>query len=329
MRLSAADLEKVLGILEKIDQGKIHPRVPDRIGRFLRQYEKGRVQLDHVLGEHGVERRVDAAVSGTAVGTIELCPILEARVSLHGFPLGEVGETLALSEELGGLTNLVMWLNGPVANAVYNLLVENQTGVRLAGDYRWTPPTQLTPGASYVEPSHLNIKWQDARCLKAVADDLDRPPHALEYIRDYRIGPPGLKYFRCVCTQRSGGKWHVLPALMPSKPLEIEEILPGVVSGLDGSGLAALLVYREPWSSAWTIAAGAAIGAEHAFAHAIAWADFQRELDSSEIDGTIFAGIRESLRANNLRPPGFGEPNLTRSLLPVARDVLRWLRGSG
>ena len=33
--------------------------------------------------------------------------------------LGEVAGTLAISEELGGLTNLVMWLKGPIANAAY------------------------------------------------------------------------------------------------------------------------------------------------------------------------------------------------------------------
>jgi len=328
VRLTAADLAKVRDILEKIDQGLIHPQMPNRIGRFLRQYGSGRAQLDQVLAKGGAERRADAAVSGCLLGTIEVHAILESEMSLLGFPLGEVAGTLALSEELGGLTNVVMWLKGPGANAAYNLLRENR-GLRLSGDYRWTPPGRLTPGEAQLKLSELPIRWQDARCLKAVADDLIRPPHALEYVPDYRMGPPGLKYFRCVCTLKTGQEWQVLPALARSRSLEVAEVLPEVMPALDAAELVMLLIYREPWSRGWTIVAGAAIHADDALAHAIAWADFHKELDGSELDRTIIAGIRESFRASGLRPAGFAEPNLARSLLPVPRDVLRWLRGAG
>jgi hypothetical protein len=329
VRLTAAELAKLLAILEKIDRGLIHPRAPDRIGRFLRQYSGGRAQLDQVLGKRGVERRADAAVSGRALDAIEVHPILRPEVSLLGFPLGEVAETLAISEELGGLTNMAMWLKGPVANAAYNLLRENQSGLRLSGDYRWTPPARLTPGEAHLEPGELPIRWQDARCLKAVAEDLDRPAHALEHVLDYRMGQAGLKYFRCVCTLKRARNWQVLPGLARPRPLEVAEARPEVLSDLNGAELAALLIYREPWSRAWTIVAGAPISAEDAFAHAVTWADFQRELDGCEIDGKLIGGIRESLRASGLRPADPAEANLTRRLLPAARDVLRWLRGLG
>lgn len=323
-----ADLAKVLAILEKIDQGMASPRMPDRIGRFFRQYHGGRAQLDRILAASGVERRSDAAVSGNALGTIDVHPILVPEVSLLGFPLGEVAGTLAISEELGGLTNLVMWLKGPVANAAYNLLRQNP-GVRLSGDYRWTPPARLTLGEAHLEPSELPVKWQDARCLKAVADDIGRPPHALEYVLDYRMGPPGLKYFRCVCALKKRHEWEVLPALGRPSRLEVAEVLPKVVSALGSAQLGMLLIYREPWSRAWTILAGGAVDAEGALAHAVTWADFQRELDGSQIDRTIIQGIRESFRESGLQVTGSAEANLKLSLLPVARVALRWLRGAG
>src|SRR5207247_1027471 len=180
------------------------------------------------------------------------------EISVLGFPLGEVAEALTVSEELGGLVNTVMWLKGPVANAAYNLLRTN-TGLQLRGDYRWTPPAGITPGEALLEASDSAITWQRARCLKAVADDLFRPPHALEYVLDYRLGPPGIKYFRCVCVANDDKKWRVLPGLTEPKGLELAEALPEVRRTLAGAELATLLIYREPWSNGWTIVNGAVI----------------------------------------------------------------------
>jgi hypothetical protein len=162
--------------------------------------------------------------------------------------------------------------------------------------------------------------------LKAVADDLTRPPHALEYVLDYRMGPPGLKYFRCVCAVKRGREWLVLGALTQPRPLDVAAVDPE--TRLDTCELSALLIYREPWSNAWTIVASSPIDAGDALAHAITWADFQRELDGNELDAALVAGIRDSFRSTDLGPVDFGEPDLTRNLLPVARDILRCLRGS-
>lgn len=324
--LTANQLADVLGVLDRIDQGLIHPRIPGRIGRFLRQYHAGRAQVDRVVAESKLERRADAAVSGNALGAIEIHSMLEPEVSILEFPLGEVAGTLAISEQLGGLTKLVMWLKGPVANATFNLLRGHQ-GVRLSGDYRWTPPARLTPGEARLEPSAVSIRWQDARCLKAAADDVVRPPHALEYVLDYRIGPPGLKYFRCVSTRKEGRHWMVLPGLSQPRPLEVCRVLPGVASALNSAEFALVLIYREPWSGAWTIADGAAVDAEGCLAHAMSWADFRRELDGSQIDGDLAHGIREALGMCGLRPAGQPKPNMAHGLLPVARSVLASLRG--
>lgn len=324
--LTSDDLETVLGILERIDQGLTEPRFPDRIGRFLRQYRSGQPRVNAVLAQYGIRRRADAAVSGHSLEPVEIHAILEPKVSLRGFPLGEVGETIAISEELGGVANVVMWLKGPVANAAYNMFRENP-GVRLSGDYRWSPLARVTPGEARVEVVRGGVNWQTARCMKAVADDLLRPPDALEYVLDYRLGPPGIKYFRCVCALRAPTEWRVLPALgeprgLPHAPASAE--VRKKLGTIDE--LATLLIYREPWSNDWTIVDALAINPDHAYAHAVSWADFQKELDGSATDGSIIRGIRESLSECGLRPSGFPEANLDRKLLPVVRDVLRSLR---
>lgn len=324
MTLDANDLSKVLGILEKIDQGRISPQMPDRIGRFLRQYARGRAALSDVIARHQEDRRADAAISGRTLGTIEIQPLLKPEVRLLTFPLQEVAETVAMSEELGGVINVIMWLKGPVASALYNLLLRNP-GTRLTGDYRWTPPARLTPGEAQLEPSSVMTGWQHARCLKAVADDLIRPPHALEYVVDYRLGPPGLKYFRCVCALKRANGWQVLPALAQSRVLEISAVVTEV--HLNALELAALLIYREPWSNGWTIVASVPIDPSEAVAHAITWADFRREIDGSAVDAPIVSAIHEAFRASGLGSAEFGAPNLRRSLLPLACDILRRLRG--
>ena len=327
MKLSTTELAKLLRILEKIDKGSIHPRMPDRIGRFLRQYGSGRKELDRTLTRCHVERRADAAVSGRALGTVEIHSFLKPEISLLGFPLAEVAETVAISEQLGCFVNVTMWLKGPTANTAYNLLRQNPA-LRLTGDYRWTPSARLTLGESQIESIGEVTTWQHARCLKAVADDIIRPPHALEYVLDYRIGPSSMKYFRCVCAMKNSEKWQVLPGLSKSRTLEVAAVSPEVKFE-KGEKLYTLLIYCEPWSRAWTIAEAVPINAEQALAHAITWADFQRELSGLGVEPTIVAGSQQAMRAAGLSPAEFGHIDLTRYLLPIPRDVLLSLRRTG
>lgn len=327
MKLSTTELAKLLRILEKIDKGLIHPRMPDRIGRFLRQYGSGRKEVDSTLTRCHVERRADAAISGRGLGTVEIHSFLKPEVSLLGFPLGEVAETLAISEQLGCFVNVTMWLNGPTANTAYNLLRQNPA-LRLTGDYRWTPSARLTPGEAHIESIGEVTSWQHARCLKAVADDIIRPPHALEYVLDYRIGPPSMKYFRCVCAIKDSEKWRVLPGLSKSRTLEVAAVSPEVKLH-KSEKLYTLLIYCEPWSRTWTIVEAVPINAEQALAHAITWADFQRELSGLGVEPAIVAGSQQALRAAGLSSADFAHINLTRCLLPLARDVLLSLRRTG
>jgi len=324
VRLDTQELAKLLKVLEKIDRGLARPRIPGHIGRFLRQYARGRMELGKVLAENNVVRRSDGVISGRTLRAVEVCPIIDAEVSLLGFPMGEVAETVAISEQLGGLLNMTMWLKGPVANSTFNLLRENP-GLRLTGDYRWTPPARLTPGEACIEPLEAVAGWHRVRCLKAVADDLARPPHALEYVLDYRLGPPGLKFFRSVCVMKHRNKWLVLPGLAQPRPLEIAGVVP---RAKDIHELSALLIYREPWSPAWTVVAAVPVTEEDVLAHATAWADFRKELEDSKVDAAIIGGINDALRATGLRPTEFGQPYLVHNLFPIACQLLKWLHGT-
>jgi hypothetical protein len=251
--------------------------------------------------------------------------MISPEVSSFGFPLGEIGETLAISEELGTVASVVMWLKGAVANSAYNLLCETLS-LRLDGDYRWTPPSRLSPGEARLASRDSRLTWMHARCLKAVADDIERPPHAVEYILDYRMGPPGLKFFRCICAFKEGGRWMVVPCLKPPVPLAFEE---GAPSGLRQSpaSFAALLAYREPWSSGWVVVDSTTVDSNYAIAHAITWADFQLELTSGSLTPEIVRGIRTGLQHSALRITTAAAPPLERRLLTPARDILLWLRG--
>ena len=107
-------------------------------------------------------------------------------------------------------------------------------------------------------------------------------------------------------------------------------MIPGArpLQSLENNGLAMLLIYREPWSSAWTIVDGGPIESDEALAHCVTWADFQLELGGDSISPDLVRGVRNSLRASGIQPDGLGKPGIERSLLPVARDVLRHMRGS-
>src|SRR5262249_50715463 len=159
--------------------------------------ESGRRELRAVLTQQCASCRSDGAVSGKLLGAIEVHALIEPKVDVLAFPLGETAGTLAVSEQLGGILNLRMWLKAGTPQAAFNVL-QDTFAVRLVGDYRWTPLAQVTPGEARIESTGGSLSWRGSRCLKAVADDLLRPPHAVEYVLDYRMGPPGLKFFRTI-----------------------------------------------------------------------------------------------------------------------------------
>lgn len=325
MTLSQSQLADILGILEKIDRGIIQPRFRDRIGRFLRQYQSGRRELRAVLAQQSTSCRSDGAVSGKLLGAIELHALIDPEVDVLAYPLGETASTLAVSEQLAGILNLRMWLKAGTAQAAFNVL-RDTSAVRLVGDYRWTPLAQVTPGEARIELTGGSLSWQSARCLKAVADDLLRPPHAVEYVLDYRMGPPGLKFFRTICASRANEVWQALPCLGQARPFKVSTA--GAGDSVPPSDLLLLLVYCEPWSSDWTIARAVAIQPDEVLAHALTWAHFRAELSGESFDAVTVTAAREALRAWGVKSSDVGPVNLDPQLLPVAKTLLQYIRGT-
>jgi hypothetical protein len=256
---------------------------------------------------------------------VEVTALHAPKINLHPFPLGEVAEVLVLCEQLGCLSSLVMWIKGPIANTAYNLIREGP--VEMNGDFRWHPLARLTPGESSVSSSSSILTWVGARFLKAVADDIGRPPHALEYFYDDEFGPPGIKYFRCIAAERREGNWVAFGASRFRAVVPIAGNVTGALSRVSHADVAALLVYREPWSTTWTLVSAYPLELDQAFAHVCTWYDYQQELIGAALDPRSIAIIRRSFAEEGFRLHGTDDPNLERSLIPLARDLHAFLRG--
>jgi hypothetical protein len=300
--------------------------MPDRLGQFFRQYRNGREQLQRLFANIPSKRSNAGALSGQNLGAVEIHPLTQSVVHVQGFPLGEVADTTAISEELGGITHVTTWLKGPVANAVFNLL-NSKCAIRAEGDYRWKPPSRWTPGEAKITPVETVLRWQDARCIKAVSDDIERPPHALEYIPDFQFGVPGLKYFRSICIVTTASGAYVLPCLGTPRLLRLEQSSSFQIAKRRAGTLALCLAYREPWDDSWTIVKAMDTDQSNVVAHAISWADFQRELDGSRVDGPTLRSIRQALSSDAFHGKHSVEPNIEQRLVPAAREMLRLLRG--
>ena len=324
MTLNQAQLAELLRILDKIDRGVIQPRLGDRIGRFLRQYESGRRELRAVLAQHSVTCRSDGAVSGNLLGPIEIHSLVDPDVDALAFPLGEVASTLVISEQLGAILNIRMWLNAGTAQAAFSVLKE-ASALRLLGDYRWTPLGQLTPGEAQIQSGVSSLSWQSARCLKAVADDLLRTPHAVEYVLDYRLGPPSLKFFRTICATRANRVWTALPCFGEPRTFNVSAI--ATEDGIPAGDLLLLFMYREPWSNDWTVVRAISIEPADALAHALTWTHFRSELSSERFDPVAVTAAHESLRPWGVKTDDVGDLNFDQHLRPVPKTLLQRVRG--
>lgn len=325
VRLSGAQLNEFLGVLDHIDHRGAAPRFAGRMGTFLRQYKDGHLRLASLFRDSGDLERSDGAISGSYLGPVTLHPLVDPKIGVLGFPLGEVADTFAISEELGGIVNVVMWLKSPMANAANDILKTRQS-IRLDGDFRWTPTARLAVGAANVDATSA-LTWKQSRSIKAVADDVARPPHALEYILDYRMGSPGMKFFRSMCVVRRNDTLTVLPAFAEPTLLAISDTSPDIVGSIPEGEVSCLLAYREPWDASWTAVESVRVTAEDALSHVVSWADYQLELRDSQIDGETVAAIRKSWLAAGLPlGRGYSEFNIEHRLLPIVRAVIRELR---
>jgi hypothetical protein len=332
VNLSSEELAQLVRIVNRIHEGKAAPRADGRVGQFLRGCEHGRLDVQHLLARHGISTRDDGWVPGDDIGPIELRILAELKTAVPSEAWGPVETAPVLSEQLGGVAELTLWTDARAANHVRVLFArDNHATVRLAGRYRWFAPSRVTPGESSAEIVDGSAEWDSARCLKAVAEDVGRPPHPLEYVLDYRLGNPGLKVFRAFVGRQTDGAFEVLPASsqgsrrvrLAARTTEVEELL------ADGSPCL-VFASREPWDETWQAIAARQTSNQGCFDHVVTWADFRAEvLGQPRLSYQDVEAIRAALTTAGMtvdRDAGLSGANLTRSLVAPAVSTVRWFR---
>jgi hypothetical protein len=331
--LEPAALAQLIKIIDGIARGKPAPRVSGHVGHFLRTLESTRFDVQQLLARESVCLRADGWASGNDLGTVELTLLAELRGSVPTDRWGPVEHAPALSEELGAVLDLTLWTSARSANRAHVLAADGKgAALELTGGYRWFPPGRLTPGDARVDDTGKEAtRWRHARFLKATADDIGRAPHPLEYILDYRVGPPALKAFRVFAARRrSDAGFEVISGLVtPARRVDLQMASPLAEPNVGACTL--VFAYREPWDAVWHAIDVAAITPAECLAHALSWADFETELTGSgRLTATDGKAIRDGLVAVGLDPPPvshvFDMGDFERHLLPAARALTRWLR---
>ena len=174
--------------------------------------------------------------------------------------------------------------------------------------------------------------WRKVRFLKTAADDVGRAPHPLEYILDYRLGPPALKVFRVFPVRKEHGPFHALPALqvgMRRLRLNVERV--ALLKSMRERELALVFAYREPWNDDWEAVDATRASPDDCLGHSVAWADFRAELrGGNRLAAADVRALGAALRGVGVSPSpsadSMDSANLNRQMLPVARALVRWLR---
>lgn len=333
MKLSSDELRKLLRIVDAIYEGKPAPRAKGQVGQFLRGCEHGRLDVQHVLAKEGLATHAAGWVSGDGVGEIIATPLRDLEAAVPSDIYGPVERAPVMCEQLGMVAELTLWTSARSANRARTLLTRGgATSISLKGGYRWFAPARVTPGDSTVEMAIPQQGWSGSRFLKAVAEDVGRPPHALEYVHDYRIGQPGLKVFRVMAGRPEGTTIEVFAAgavgsrivqLVPPEESEIRDVL-------DAAPLALIFAYREPWDQTWQVIDAKAATDTDCFDHLLSWADFRNEISGQpRITHPDVAALRLSLAKAGVTVEddvGLGGASLNRLLLAPAARLLRWFR---
>lgn len=332
MKLTGEELAQLTRIVDRIYEGRPAPRAHGAVGQFLRGCERGRLDVQHVLARHGLKTRDAGWVPGDEAGPIDLRLLGELETAVPSDVWGPVEGAPVISEQLGRVAELTLWTDARTANSVRVLFSHNSdAAVRLSGRYRWFAPGRITPGDARAEAVTDDTSWKTARCLKAVAEDVGRPPHALEYVFDYRLGRPGLKVFRTFAGRSGDGFFDVLPATTQSpRRVRLASAVPNVAKTVTAAPIYLLFAYREPWDDEWCALDATEIDEQSCFDHVLAWADFRAEiLGQSRPAYRDIAGIRTALTSADVTvasDPDLTSANLTRSLLSPAASLLRWFR---
>lgn len=332
MKLTGDELAQLVRIVNRILEGEDAPRARGPVGQFLRGCEHGRRDVQHLLARNGVRTREGGWVPGDEIGSIEVRPLGDLESAVPSELYGPVETAPTLCEQLGAVTELTLWTSARAANRVRVLLARNDRAtVRLEGRYRWFAPSRVTPGESSAEAIDGSAGWDTARCLKAVAEDVGRPPHPLEYVLDYRLGKPGLKVFRVFAGRKSDSRFEVLSATSQGpRRVEVTAQTREVEATLATSSPCLVLASREPWDETWHLIDAEPTTDEGCFDHVVAWADFRAEvLGQSRLSHPDLEALRVALAEAGIevdRKLDLTGANLTRSLVAPAALLLRWFR---
>lgn len=331
MTLQPAELAQLVRIIDRIYEGKSHPRVSGRFGQYLRMCSRGRFEVQQLLAREGLVTTKAGWVNGLDVGDVTLSPVADLQGSVPNDLWGPVEHLPALSEELGAVVDLTLWTSATAANRAHVLLSASRTAISLSGAYRWFTPSRVTPGEARVEAVEGASTWQDARFLKATADDAARSPHALEYVLDYRLGPPSLKAFRVLAVRALQGGLTILPGLdSPARVTRFSQSSKSALWKLRDGDLALIFAYVEPWSSEWVAIDVVTIDDARCLQHTVAWLDFQAEVrDKPALVAADLTRLRAGLMSAGLNPPPVQDviaELLPRAMNPPARALIRWLR---
>lgn len=321
----------LLDVLTKVEEREIPaPRVRGDVGQFLGEWSATRDLTAELLGSG------ETFVLGRDLGPVSLTPILPVAERVVNEVMGEVATVVAASEALGVAVNVSLWGSARPANRLRNIWLRRpESTVELDGAFRWYAPRRITPGSADVDECEIAADhWSTCRCLKFVGEEFHARPAAASYRWESSLSFSEFRTFRSVILRRFGDEWGVLPAT--GRQLVMVAGLAACCEQLNSSmdpraTLCAALVWRDPWSESWSVAAAIQVGPDQALSHLVAWADHKRELlgdpPASAAEAVTMAKSLIALGIEADVPRSIDQANLVRQVLPRVQPVAAWLRG--
>ncbi|MGH8018174.1 MAG: hypothetical protein ACREIA_07760 [Opitutaceae bacterium] len=296
--------------MEKIDRGRLPPRLGGPYGSFLRHYARERNDVISLALRHKVAIRADGAISGRPLEEITLVPVdKDGNSTTSESPWGPVARYLALCPELLTLVVVRLWLSAASGREAYQALITApQEALEVCGDFRWLPPGTLTAGRAKFDTRRAGSLecWQNAPFLKATADDLADIPHALDY-RDVQLrGRFALAHFRTfVIVVDEDGSMTVPGGVRPKSvrvPLKDDGPLAGMIC--KDRRLFICLCFREPGEDAWTVWLASHLESSGALIHNVRWARYVRYLHRQDVDDPgVIDACRQALAVSLVQAP--------------------------